>query len=197
MQEFFSFFCKKTKLPLHHLLTLIYYHNTMKKILLTLVLALMACGMNAQTNDAWVIPGPISYDNGKLLNANGGVISKELAKAYFNETQYDIFVQSSKKEKTGDVFIQIGAGVAGFGIGWFIGGVIAGEKVSKALKESGIILGASVPFFAIGLPISMNAEKKINGIVEEYNNALHNNPSFRPSLYFGTTPSGIGFALNF
>ena len=43
----------------------------MKKILLTLVLALMACGMNAQTNDAWVIPGPISYDNGKLLNANG------------------------------------------------------------------------------------------------------------------------------
>ncbi len=78
----------------------------MKKILLTLVLALMACGMNAQTNDAWVIPGPISYDNGKLLNANGGVISKELAKAYFNETQYDIFVQSSKKEKTGDVFIQ-------------------------------------------------------------------------------------------
>lgn len=169
----------------------------MKKILLTLVLALMACGMNAQTNDAWVIPGPISYDNGKLLNANGGVISKELAKAYFNETQYDIFVQSSKKEKTGDVFIQIGSFVAGFGIGWFIGGVIAGEKGAKALKESGIILGASVPFFAIGLPISLNAEKKINGIVEEYNNALHNNPSFRPSLYFGTTPSGIGFALNF
>ncbi|MBP5636250.1 MAG: hypothetical protein J6X25_01865 [Bacteroidales bacterium] len=62
---------------------------------------------------------------------------------------------------------------------------------------SGILTGAGAVAAVSGIPILVVNNKKLNGIVNEWNQAQGNVVASDISLNFGAAPSGIGLTLNF
>ncbi len=177
----------------------------MKRILLILLLLATSLSLKAQviegtsaqsSLDYGLVPGPISYKDGKLLNSLGFAISKEQGAGYFEEAQYNDFLKASKKTSTASILNNIGAYCVGFAIGYPLGSLIVGGDIKKALPVAGVCLGLGVPFLAVGIPMWKSGETTLKGIADEYNASIQSQ-SYVPTFTIGGTANGFGIALTF
>lgn len=102
--------------------------------------------------------------------------------------------------------------VAGSAAGAIAGGITGGEGGAQSGAQAGADAGAEAgkPFFigglvgmglgaaclGFGIPITVKNNRKLNGIVDQYN-ALQQPQAKEPQLTLGPTANGVGFRLVF
>ncbi|MEP4532050.1 MAG: hypothetical protein ABJ004_03115 [Cyclobacteriaceae bacterium] len=104
-----------------------------------------------------------------------------------NPEAYDLMKSAKSTTDAANVLGVIG----GFMIGWPLGSAIGGGEPNWALAG----IGAGV--LAVGIPVSISANRKLLNAVDRYNQGLENtsmNYSPKLNLTFG---NGFGLALNF
>lgn len=176
-----------------------------KRIVLTLLFVMSALCLKAQIMssdimNAGPVSGPIHVKGDCLVNSIGAPIDKQTAAYYFTGTQYDECLKATRRAKTGDVLTSIGAGVAGFGLGFMLGSCMFSEDEDVIANGYVVFLESmivSTPFLAVGIPMWCSAKHNLNELAAEYNESIKERSSYKPTLTVGGTSHGIGIALNF
>ena len=158
----------------------------MKKTILTLIFALATMTFcNAQKIEMEKIFGGYKYtQNGNHMTMRDLVKTMES-----NKQAFDLI----KKAQSNNTLASI-IGFAGGGlIGWPIGTAIGGGDANWTLA------GIGAGLVAIGIPISLSANKKAKQAVELYNSSLNSTSfyEFKPEFKAIANRNGFGLSINF
>ena len=196
----------------------------MKRILVTIACLLLSIGAFAQFNDTefnGILErhhGGMRMDGTDLTPDEMAVILADVAGVDRTEEWYSY----KRKRALGEGLIIGGSATAaagavvfvGTGVVWLLvaalgGGLAAAlggdgqeavDNVSEQFEPwfigSGALTGLGAAAAISGIPIMVSNNKKLNGIVNDWN-AANSATGTEVSLNFGAAPSGIGFTLNF
>ena len=158
----------------------------MKKIILTLIFTLATITFcNAQKIDMEKVFG------GYKFSQNGNQLAmKDLVKTMKSNQQAFKLI---KKAQLNNTLASITGFIGGGLIGWTIGTAIVGGDTNWSLAG----IGAGI--VVIGIPISLNSDKKAKQAVELYNSSLNSSSfyEFKPEFKIIASGNGIGLSMNF
>lgn len=159
----------------------------MKKSILTLsfIIAIFTSGF-AQTIEFTKGFG------GYTFTQNGEKISTEEVTTQLNTNEES--AQLLKKAKNQGILASIIGGAGGALVGYPIGTAIGGGEANWAMA------GVGAGIIAIGIPISISANKKTKKAIEIYNAGVkpkEENITYKPQLMMVSNSVGLGLALKF
>ena len=161
----------------------------MKRILITLVLALAAVAAHAQVN---LPEGHMTLDRKTgRLSINGMNIEKNSTYLYLSPEAEALYKSGDSISTVGDIMMSVSAG---FAAGWLTSSLIWGDKRDKS-KDAYVYIGCGVVFLA-GLPLHVVGVNKINKAIADYN-TRHGFAAKAPEISLGAQQYGIGLALKF
>lgn len=196
----------------------------MKRTLITIACMLLSIAAFAQFNDT-EFNGILERHNGGMRMDGTDLTPDEMAVILADvagEDRTAEWYSYKSKRALGEGLIIGGSATAaagavvfaGTGVVWLLcaalgGGLAAAlggdgqEAVDNISEEfepwfigSAIVTGAGAATAIAGIPILVTNNKKLNGIVNDWN-AVNAPTDTEVSLNFGAAPSGVGFTLNF
>ena len=176
----------------------------MKKVFLLLIVLCAASAMFAQdasdllvqtrneTND--VKAGYMKYNwfLGKMT-INDNIIEKQNYYRYFDSDDQELITKGNSLVDLGGKFI--GGGV-GFALGWGLSSMIFPSNNENSGIDNNVIYAICAGVAAIGIPITIAGNKKVQTAVQHYN-TKNGYVHFSPELNFLVNPDGFGLALRF
>lgn len=196
----------------------------MKRTLITIALMLFSIAAFAQFNDT-EFNGILERHHGGMRMDGTDLTPDEMAVILSDVAGVDRtneWYSYKRKRALGEGLIIGGTATAatgavvfvGTGVVWIVvaalgGGLAAalggdGQEAVDNISEqfapwfigSGIVTGVGAAAAVAGIPILVINNKKLNGIVNDWN-AANSVSGTEVSLNFGAAPSGVGFTLNF
>ena len=184
---------------------------------LTCLLAVSSLKLSAQTNneslfdnpvfrvshDPRVLPGRISYRNGKLYDSMGNLIRPEIVSYYIGDQIYDETYTGARKQfRAGKTLALVGIPTLIAGTCLMIAGICNFSEDSDTLWLTGAMLGyAGGVCVDVGVPLWIIGSKRMKWVASAYNSRLSSSldrpAGSRPRPYVSTSSTGIGLALNF
>lgn len=194
----------------------------MKKFLLlisslTCLLAVSSLKLSAQTNneslfddpvfrvshDPRVLPGRISYRNGKLYDSMGNLIRPEIVRYYIGDQIYDETYTGARKQfRAGKTLALVGIPTLIAGSCLMFAWICNFSEGFNTVWLAGTILGyAGSVCVDVGVPLWIIGSKRLKWVASDYNSRLSSSldrpAGSRPCPYVSTSSTGIGLALNF
>lgn len=172
----------------------------MKRIFAIIIALLIAAIASAQ-----VVPqygsGHLVYSRGDFYLDNHELNPAEIESVVGSEVFFNTYLGASRMRRASKPLIITGASVAGLGaIMMGLAGVIAssaGESIYTPYYAAwGFLTGIGVASLAIGIPLHVTGEKRLEQMCLDYNRNVDARRS-APELEFGITPSGAGLTLKF
>lgn len=158
----------------------------MRKIILTLIFTLgIIAFSNAQKIEMEKVFGGYKYtQNGSRMTMNDLVKTMET-----NEQAFYLIKKAQSSNTIASIIGFVGGGL----IGWPIGAAVAGRDANWTLA------GIGAGLVVIGIPISLNANKKTKQAVKLYNESLNSTSSyeFKPEFKFIANGNGVGLSMKF
>ncbi len=176
----------------------------MKRVFLLLIVLCAASAMFAQdasdllvqtrneTND--VKAGYMKYNCFlSKMTINDNIIEKQNYYRYFDSDDQELITKGNSLVDLGGKFI--GGGV-GFALGWGLSSMIFPSNNKNGGIDNNVIYAICAGVAAIGIPITIAGNKKMQTAVQHYN-SKNGYVQFSPELNFLVNPDGFGLALRF
>lgn len=167
----------------------------MKRLILLIAFltgAVLAANAQDQQESTALAQGPMAINawTGKLT-VGGTVIEKDQWDRYFSEEDLARFKSGSTLNTIGGVIACVGAGFAGYGLGYMA--LYNGPHDYSGYRTAETCLWVGLGVMGVGLFVGIPGSIKMSRAIKNYNQSL----SYQPELRLGTTANGVGLTFVF